>query len=54
MASTCSFGNFFDEALCERLVCGIRDQVMQRKLLVESDLTLKKAFDVIQGMDGSG
>ena len=48
MASTCSFGTFLDEALCDRLVCGIRDQGMQRRLLAEADLTLKKAFDLIR------
>ena len=53
MASTCSFGTFLDEALCDRLVCGIRDQGMPRRLLAEADLTLKKAFDLIQGMEAS-
>ena len=53
MASTHSFGTFLDEALCDRLVCGIRDQGMQRRLLTEADLTLKKAFDLIQGMEAA-
>ena len=39
MASTCKFGAFLDEALCDRLVCGIQDQGMQRRLLAEADLT---------------
>ena len=25
LASTCQFGSFLDEALCDRLVCGVRD-----------------------------
>ena len=53
MANTCSFGTFLDEALCDRLVCGIRDQGMQHRLLAEADLTLKKAFDLIQGMEAA-
>ena len=51
MASTCSFGTFLDESLCDTLVYGIRDQGMQRRLLAEADFTLKKAFDLIQGME---
>ena len=53
MASTCKFGTFLNEALCDRLVCGIRDQGMQRRLLAEADLTLKKAFELIQGMEAA-
>ena len=53
MASTCSFGTFLDEALCDRLVCGIRDQGMQRRFLAEADVTLKEAFDLIHGMEAA-
>ena len=53
LANTCQFGTFLDEALCDRLVCGIRDLGMQRRLLAEADLTLKKAFQLIQGMEAA-
>ena len=53
MASTRSFGTFLDKALCVRPFCGIRDQDMQDRLLAEADLTLKKAFDLIQGMEAA-
>ena len=41
LASTCQFGSFLDEALCDRLVCGVRDPGMQRRLLAEANLSLK-------------
>ena len=53
LASTCQFGVFLDEALCDRLVCGVREPGVQRRLLAEADLTLKKAFQLIQGMEAA-
>ena len=53
MASTCDFGTFLEEALCNRLVCGIRDKGMQHRLLTEADLSLKKAFELIQGIEAA-
>jgi len=43
LAVNCEFGNFLDKALCDRLVCGIRDEATQRRLLAEADLTLARA-----------
>ena len=40
LASTCQFGAFLDEALCDRLVCGVREPGVQRRVLAEADLTL--------------
>ena len=53
LASTCKFGTFLEEALCDRLVCGVRDCSMQLRLLAEADLLLKKAFELIQGMEAA-
>ena len=53
MTSSCQFGTFLDEALCDTLVCGIRDPGMQRRLLAEADLSLKKAFQLIQGTEAA-
>ena len=33
---------------CDRLVCGIHDVRVQRRLLAEPDLTFKKAYDLDQ------
>ena len=46
LARTCNFGNFLDEALRDRLVCGLANCGTQKKLLSEKDLTLKKAVEV--------
>ncbi|XP_067017870.1 uncharacterized protein [Acropora muricata] len=46
LAETCEFGGYRDEALRDRLVCGITSQTIRRKLLGEADLTLKKAVDI--------
>ena len=53
LASTCKFGTFLKEAICDRLVCGIQDRNMQLRLLTEADLSLKKAFKLIQGMEAA-
>ena len=47
LASTCKFGVFLEEALCNKLVCGVQDCNMQFGLLAEADLLLKKAFELI-------
>ena len=52
-ASTCEFGTFLDEALRDRLVCGMRDVATQRRLLAESKLTLTKALEIAQGMEAA-
>ena len=45
----CEFQAYLDEALRDRLVCGIRDQTTQRKLLTVPKLTLAKALEIAQG-----
>ena len=51
LAETCEFSGYRDEALRDRLVCGISSQTIRRKLLGEADLTLKKAVDIAVGME---
>ena len=51
LALTCEFGNFLDEALCDKFVCGLIDEVIQRRLLAEADLTLTKALTLAQAME---
>ena len=51
LAVNCGFGNFIDEVLCDRLVCGIRDEAAQRRLLAEADLNLTKAMNLAQSME---
>ena len=51
LAETCEFGNYRDEALRDRLVCGINSKATRRKLLGEAELSLKKAVDIVVGME---
>jgi len=39
LAEHCEFGTTLNDALCDRLVCGLVNENIQRKLLVEADLT---------------
>ena len=42
----CEFGITLDEMLRDRLVCGVRDIRIQRRLLAEPKLTLKRTLDL--------
>ena len=44
LALKCEFRTFSEEALRDRLVCGLKSVQIQKKLLAERDLTFKKAF----------
>ena len=51
LSEHCKFANTLDDMLRDRLDCGIRDARIQRRLLAEPDLTLKKAFDLAQASE---
>ena len=53
LAINCDFGNFLDDALQDRLVCGLRSEQTQRKLPSEKDLSLVKAMDIAQAMEAA-
>ena len=46
IAADCNFGNQLDENLRDRLVCGVNDCAVQRRLLSESNLDLTKALAI--------
>ena len=48
LAEHCVCGEMLEEMLHDRLVCGINNGAIQRRLLAESDLTLAKAIAVAQ------
>jgi len=50
---TSEFGIYLSEALRYRLVCGLRNEAIRRRvrLLTEEDLTLEKAYSTAQGME---
>jgi len=53
LAIHCQFGEYLDQALRDRLVCGLKSEVTQRRLLSEPDLRLKRAIEVAQSMEAA-
>ena len=51
LATYCEFGNYLDEALRDRFVCGFKSEVMQKHLLSKVDLNLKRAVEIAQGIE---
>lgn len=49
----CEFGEFLDQALRDRFVCGVRTESIQKKLLTEADLTMKRAQEIAQSMESA-
>ncbi|KAJ8021906.1 hypothetical protein HOLleu_39239 [Holothuria leucospilota] len=45
LSTHCEFGNFLQDALRDRFVCGIKNLSTQRKLLSEAGLTFSKALE---------
>ena len=44
----CQFGAGWDDALRDRIVCGIRDEVVRKRLLSKAELTFAKAVEIIE------
>ena len=53
LSEHCGFGDTLQDMLRDRLVCGINDGRIRRRLLSESDLTYKRAFDLPQAIDSA-
>ena len=51
LTTHCKFGALLDEALRDRLVCGLRNGSIQKKLLTEADLTSARAVEFTVGME---
>ncbi|XP_077861637.1 uncharacterized protein LOC144342207 [Saccoglossus kowalevskii] len=51
IAEHCDYGATLQEMLRDRLVCGIQDDRIQRRLLSESALDFKKAMELAQGIE---
>ena len=52
-AEYCDFQDKLDEALRDRLVCGLRSETIQKRLLAEKNLTLASAIEIAQGMEAA-
>ncbi|XP_062575345.1 uncharacterized protein K02A2.6-like [Saccostrea cucullata] len=51
LSEHCDFGEFLNQALRDRLVCGLSSLATQRKLLAEDKLELKRAVDIAISME---
>ena len=53
LAKLCNFGTSMDIMLCDRLVCGVSDSHIQRRPLLEPDLTWQTAMQIVLGMEST-
>ncbi len=53
LATHCKFADFLNDALRDRLVCGLLSASSQKKLLSEKDLTLKRAIEIAQASEAA-
>ena len=54
LATTCKFDKaFLDESLRDRFVCGLKSEAIQRRLLSEEKLLLKKAVETALAMESA-
>ena len=53
LATHCKFEGYLEEALRDRLVCGLKNEGVQKRLLTYSELTLAKAVEVAQSMEAA-
>ena len=53
LATHCEFGAFLQDALRDRLVCGLRNTAAQKNPLSEENLTLEKAIRVAQSLEAA-
>ena len=51
LAEHCNFGDTLDEMLRDRLVCGIANAAVQKRLLTEPELTFTKAVTIAQAVE---
>ncbi|XP_069128677.1 uncharacterized protein [Argopecten irradians] len=54
LAARCEYGNFLQQALRDRLVFGLRNEFIQKKLLAVKDLTLDKTCEISVAMETAG
>ena len=53
LATHCTFGDYLDDAVHDRLICGLLHSGTQHRLLSEADLSLAKAMEIAQGMEAA-
>ena len=53
LARNCQFGDFLDEALRDRLMCGLQNEAIQRRLLTEAKLTFAGALELAKAQEAA-
>ena len=53
LATYCDFKDHLEDALLDRLVCGLVNATIQRHLLSEGNLTVASAVEIAQGMEAA-
>ena len=53
LSQHCEFGDSLDDMLRDRLVCGINQASLQRRLLAEAELTFPKALEMAQAFESA-
>ena len=51
LSEHCEFGTTLEDMIRDRLVCGVANSSIQRRLLAEQSLTLKQAHDLARAME---
>ena len=51
LAEHCEYKDTLEMMLRDRIVCRIRDEKIQRRLLVEKELTFAKAYEIATSME---
>ncbi|UYV65600.1 hypothetical protein LAZ67_3004808, partial [Cordylochernes scorpioides] len=53
LAATCEFGNFLEDSLREKFVCGLSDSRIQKKILSEGDVSLARVMEIALSMEAA-
>ena len=53
LSMDCDFGDFLKPALRDRLVCGLKNESAQKKLLTEANLTFTRAVEIAEGNEAA-
>ena len=53
LSEHCEFAATLNDMLCDRLVCGINDSRIQRRLLAEPELNYKKAYELALALEAA-
>lgn len=51
LAQDCNYGNTLQQMLRDRIVCGINDDRIQRRLQSETDLNFEKTLSIVVAME---